>query len=461
MAATFPGVIAFAFLVSMILFGTIIRAKIVFFQTNLVPASLIGGVLGFILISTGLSFGLDNTDFTAFAFHFFTLSFMSLVLTGSGKKDTDTDIDTEKEHNIAAGGMWLSIIWVMSLVLQAMVGLAAILIYNHLSGGQLSHFLGIIVTHGFTQGPGQAIAMGNIWQNQYGIEHVINFGLVYASIGFFVAFVVGIPIARRSIRLGLNYNQAARIDDEFLKGIMQTHLSSGKQITHPANVDSLAYHIAILGLAYLITDQYLILMNPIASATEINGINFGIIFSHNLFFIHGLMICLIMRKIMDKAGYGHMIDDETQRRITGSSVDLMVVGTLMSVGFGFLSEFAIPILLVSVSATAATAALCFGFGRKLRDFGPERALTAYGCCCGSTGSGLLLLRIMDPNLSTPVAKELAFFNIAILVLSAHILMVMAPILPSFSLLTIALVYIGTFSLGAVTLVLIDRKKALP
>lgn len=456
MASTFPGVIAFAFLVSMILFGVIIRSRISFFQTNLVPASLIGGVLGFILISTGLSFGLDNTDFTAFAFHFFTLSFMSLVLTGSDSKNSETKDDT----SVVAGGMWLSIIWVMSLVLQAMVGLAAILIYNELSGGQLSHFLGLIVTHGFTQGPGQALAMGNIWQNQFDIEHAINFGLVYASIGFFVAFVVGIPIARRSIRLGLNHNQAARIDDEFLKGIMQTHLSSGKQITHPANVDSLVYHISILGLAYLITDQYLIFMNPIASATEINGINFGIIFSHNLFFIHGLMICLIMRKIMDKAGYGHMIDNDTQRRITGSSVDLMVVGTLMSVGFGFLSDFAIPILLVSISATAATAALCFGFGKKLRSFGPERALTAYGCCCGSTGSGLLLLRIMDPNLSTPVAKELAFFNIAILILSAHILMVMAPILPTFSLMTISAVYIGTFVLGIAILIFWNKKQSL-
>ncbi|MFT5208493.1 MAG: ESS family glutamate:Na+ symporter [Flavobacterium sp.] len=448
MESTFPGVIAFAFLVSMILFGTILRAKINFLQTNLVPASLIGGVLGFVLISSGLSLGLQNTDFTAFAFHFFTLSFMSLVLTGSEKSS---------ETKVVPGGLWLSIIWVMSLALQAMVGLAAILIYNEVSGGQLSYFLGIIVTHGFTQGPGQALALGNIWETQMGIAHAIDFGLVYASIGFFVAFVVGVPIARRSIRLGLNHNQAARIDDEFLKGIMQTHLSSGKQITHPANVDTLAYHIAILGLAYLITDQYLQLLNPIVSAHPINGINFGIIFSHNLFFIHGLIICLIMRSIMDKAGYGHLIDNETQRRITGSSVDLMVVGTLMSVGFAFLSEFAVPILLVAISAAAATAALCFGFGKKLRSFGPERALTAYGCCCGSTGSGLLLLRIMDPNLSTPVAKELAFFNIAILVLSAHILMLMAPILPSYDLMTICLVYISTFVIGIGALHLLGRR----
>ncbi|MGB1190864.1 MAG: hypothetical protein ACPG4A_11600, partial [Pseudomonadales bacterium] len=73
----------------------------------------------------------------------------------------------------------------------------------------------------------------------------------------------------------------------------------------------------------------------------------------------------------------------------------------------------------------------------------------FGCCCGSTGSGILLLRILDPNLATPVAKELAFFNIAILFLSFHILGIMAPILPSFDLGWIVMVYGATAVIGIV------------
>ena len=90
-----------------------------------------------------------------------------------------------------------------------------------------------------------------------------------------------------------------------------------------------------------------------------------------------------------------------------------------------------------------------------------RAVTSFGCCCGSTGSGLLLLRILDPDLSTPIAKELAFFNIAILVLSFHVLGLMAPILPSLDLLTICGVYVGTFAVGAVALSIITRRMAMP
>jgi glutamate:Na+ symporter, ESS family len=450
MAATFPGVIAFAFMVSMILAGVILRAKIPFLQSNLVPASLIGGVLGFVLVSLGLSFGLESSDFTVFAFHFFTLSFMSLVLTGG-------ESQKKGDANVVPGGMWLSTVWVMSLVLQSLAGLAVILIYNHVSGGQLSYFLGMIATHGFTQGPGQALALGNIWETELGIEHAVNFGLTYASFGFIAAFVVGVPIARSAIRAGLNYNKAARINDEFLKGLLTTDVSAGKQITHSANVDSLAYHIAILGVAYVLTDQYLVFIAPFANAMTIGGVNFGIIFSHNLFFLHGLIVCVILRALMDKFGYGHFIDNETQRRITGSSVDLMVVGTIMSVQMAFLSEYILPIMLVTVTITALTAALCFGFGKKLGSFGVERAVTIFGCCTGSTGSGLLLLRILDPNLSTPVAKELAFFNIAILFLGFHVLTLMAPILPSYGIVTICAVYMGTFFVGAAGLLLFGRR----
>ncbi|MDH3642125.1 MAG: sodium:glutamate symporter [Gammaproteobacteria bacterium] len=451
MASTFPGVIAFAFMVCMLLLGTVLRAKVAFLRNALVPACLIGGLLGFGLVASGLA-GYESSDFTAFTFHFFTLSFMSLCLTGSGKPRGE-------KSSIVPGGSWMSVVWVMSLVMQGVVGLVAILGYNAVSGNDLSHFLGMIATHGFTQGPGQAVAMGSLWENELGITHAVNFGVIYASVGFVVAFVVGVPIARRAIKAGVNFNRAARIDDEFLKGILdrESNVSAGRQVTHSANVDTLAFHVSILGVAYVLTDQYLLFMRPIADAWVVGDVNFGVIFSHNLFFFHGLMFCVIMRALMDRFGLGHYIDDETQRRITGTSVDFMVVATIMSIQAALLAEFIVPIALVCVLVAVSTAALCFGFGRKLSSLSIERAVTSFGCCCGSTGSGLLLLRILDPDLSTPIAKELAFFNIAILILSFHVLGLMAPILPSYDLLTICAVYVGTFVIGAVVLSVLTRR----
>ena len=447
MIATFPGVLAFAFLACMLLVGTVLRARVTFLRNALVPASLLGGVLGFLLLLFDLDFGFESGQFQVFAFHFFTLSFMSLVLTGS-------DAGSQQTSSVAPGGMWLGVVWTMSLVLQALLGLLVVLAYNGMSGNELSEFLGIIVTHGFTQGPGQALAMGSIWQEEHGIANAVSFGVIYASAGFVAAFVVGVPVARWAVRRGLNANSAARLDDDFTRGLfaIERRESAGQQVTHPANVDSLAFHLGILGVAYLLTDAWLGFIGPIAATVPLGESNFGLMFSHNLFFLHGLITCILLRKLMDRFGLGHFIDNNTQRRITGSAVDFMVVATIMAVQVSLLAEFWVPILLVCLSAALGTALLCFGFGRLLGQYGVERALTAYGCCCGSTGSGIVLLRILDPDLSTPIARELAFFNIAVLALSIHILAFMAPFLPTFSWSVIVGVYGGTFVLGAVALV---------
>lgn len=441
MGSTFPGVIAFAFMAAMLLVGTVLRARVPFLRNALIPASLIGGVVGFGLLSLDWGLGYTSADFTAFTFHFFTLSFMSLVLTGSA--------GSAKRASVVPGGSWLSVIWVMSLVLQALVGLGVIIGYNAVSGSRISEFLGLLVTHGFTQGPGQALALGGLWADA-GVEHAVGFGLIYASAGFIAAFAVGIPVARYAIRGGLASNRSARIDPEFLVGLMDSssHLSAGRQVTHPANVDSLAFHLGILGVAYILTDAYLDFMQPLAAQGTFGGVNFAPVFSHNLFFFHGLVITVLLRALIDRLGLGGYIDDETQKRITGSSVDLMVVATLMSIEFAMLATYIVPIALICIAVTGVTAALCFGLGRRLASLRIERALTVFGCCCGSTGSGLLLLRMLDPTFSTPIAKELAFFNVAILVTSFHVLMLMAPILPSLSLGVIVTVYGGTFVVGA-------------
>ena len=167
----------------------------------------------------------------------------------------------------------------------------------------------------------------------------------------------------------------------------------------------------------------------------------------SLFFIHGLITCLILRAIIDRLGFGDYIDNETQKHITGSSVDLMMVATLLGIQFTVLSAYVVPILGVCIAVATATALLCYGFGRMLNTLPAERAVTLFGCCTGSTGSGLLLLRILDPDLSTPVARELAFFNVAIIFTTLHILAFMAPLLPSFELTTILGVYGLTFVVG--------------
>lgn len=439
MESSFHGVIAFALMAAMLVAGNLLRKNLPWLRNSLVPASIVGGVLGFGLLSFDLLPGFGASDFTTLTFHFFTLSFMSLCLTGSSKNPSLSG------GSIVRGGIWLTLIWTISLGLQGVLGYGVILAYDQLTGAELSAFLGAIITHGFTQGPGQALTFGGIWEREYGIVNAAQVGMIYASLGFLVAFLVGVPWARRIIRKGQNLNRESGIDGDFLAGF---HLApqrpkTGSMVTHSASMDSLAWHLGLLAIAYVLTHLWLLSVRELVSGFSPWGLNLGVLFSHNMFFIHGLGVCVLMRQLIDRFGLARYVDDDTLKRITGSSVDFMVVGTLMSIQFAVLYALLAPILLVTLVITLATLLGCWWMGRLSGKLGYERALTAFGCCCGSTGTGLLLLRMLDADFSTSVAKELAFFNLAIVLVNFHLLFIFAPIAPTLSPLAYLLAFGGT------------------
>lgn len=52
-ATFFPNIMAFLWIGIMLMLGVFLRAKVRFFQRILFPASLIGGLIGFVLVNAG------------------------------------------------------------------------------------------------------------------------------------------------------------------------------------------------------------------------------------------------------------------------------------------------------------------------------------------------------------------------------------------------------------------------
>ena len=76
----FDSMLVFSSLGIMLLVGVFLRARVSFFQHFLIPGCLIGGVLGLILMNTGVV-RLSVSDLETFAYHFFNISFISVGLT--------------------------------------------------------------------------------------------------------------------------------------------------------------------------------------------------------------------------------------------------------------------------------------------------------------------------------------------------------------------------------------------
>ena len=124
----------------------------------------------------------------------------------------------------------------------------------------------------------------------------------------------------------------------------------------------------------------------------------------------GMTIALTIRWVMGKVGLRHLIDAGVQRTITGTSVDFLIISTLTAVQIGVVRQFLIPIVLISLIAGSATTLFILYFGRRLDSFGFERTMGIYGTCTGTASSGLLLLRIVDPEFRSPAALEVGVMN---------------------------------------------------
>ena len=105
------------------------------------------------------------------------------------------------------------------------------------------------------------------------------------------------------------------------------------------------------------------------------------------------------------------MDPGIQRRITGWSVDYLIVATVVAIQLTVLWKYALPIGLICLINAAATTWLVVWFGRRLDAFQLERTAAIYGVVTGTVSCGLLLLRIADPEFRTPAAFEIAVMNV--------------------------------------------------
>jgi ESS family glutamate:Na+ symporter len=114
---------------------------------------------------------------------------------------------------------------------------------------------------------------------------------------------------------------------------------------------------------------------------------------------------------MARIGIRYLANAGVQRRITGWSVDYLMVATVAAIQLKIVWDYLLPISLIALVSGILTTALVVYFGRRLSAYSLERTAAIYGVVTGTVSCGLLLLRIVDPDFKTPVAYEIAVMNV--------------------------------------------------
>lgn len=428
----FDFALAFGFISVLLLIGTLCRATIPLVQRYLFPSCLIGGLLGSIAMNLGwINVSTDLLE--SFAFHFFNISFISAGLT----KDSKVRNSWKKKWKFLQGTFWMALTQGITFPLQAIIGGLVVLGFG-LFGVELFTTFGFLSPLGFNEGPGQALSFGKTWEG-LGFADAATIGLAFAAIGYLFSFFIGVPLANWGLRKGLAAGGNRRLPNEFVRGYLPVAKkgdSAGSLKLHPSNIDSLAYQAALIGLVYVIT---YFLVDYLGSFFDQNTARM----IWGFFFFFGLIVAVILRSLMDLLQIGYLADEGIQKRITGWSVDYLIVAMVPAIQISVIWQYALPVATISLINGLLTTLVVLYLGRRLISENLERMLAIFGTVTGTISCGLLLLRISDPNFKTSVAMELAIMNIFVLaIITPCTILVNAPLWWGWKLELTLLAYLG-------------------
>lgn len=394
----FAGMLAFAFLSLLLAAGVALRARLGLFQRFLVPGCLIGGLLGLALMQN--RFAPAPSTLESMAYHLFNISFISVGLTAQPPRET-----ASANGRILKGSAWMALMQGLTFPLQAVVGGGLVLLLGAL-GYDLFPTFGFLVPLGFNEGPGQALSIGKVWETA-GFADAATIGLTFAAMGYVFAFFVGVPLVNRGIRKGQAAFAPSALPRALLTGLAAPGYPrepAGHLTLHPGSTDTLAFQAALVGLVYGITTLAIVALGRLVPA-DVARMLWG------FFFFFGLGIALAVKTLMARLGILHLVDPGMQRRITGWSVDYLMVATVAAIQLHIVWDYILPIGIIGVANGIFTTVLVVVMGRRLANFRLERTVAIYGVVTGTVSCGLLLLRIADPDFRTPAAVELGVMNI--------------------------------------------------
>jgi len=446
MADVFPFdfMIVFGFLSFLLLLGVFLRAKITFLQKFFVPACIIAGLLGLLFRTILVEFHIISSDtqiLETLVYHIFNITFISLGLTIEKKEDVLTRKKSSFK-NISSMGLLI----VTISALQFLIGGGFVILFNNL-GFHLFPTFGFLVPMGFDQGPGQALSIGKSWEG-FGFTNAASIGLTFATLGYMFAIFVGVPLVYWAIKKGKVKIIGSEISSSFRKGYYTKDSEkqiAGIQTTHPANIDSLTFHAALVGVVYVLTYGFLKVLELI-TPPDISEMYWG------FFFIWGLLIALIVKKIIVMAKAEYLLDAELQGRITGWGVDYLVAAAIAAISLDIILNYAVPILIMSLFAGVITLLWCVYFGPRVwREHSFARTAGIYGMETGTVATGLLLIRIVDPDFRSPAAIDLALGSvIALPFMFVMFHFMVAPILLGWTVETTLLIFVA-FLVGTLIL----------
>lgn len=389
---------SFCCLCLLLLIGKLLRTFIPVLQAIYLPSAVIGGVVGLVALTVLKKYCPDvpADDYTGgwSALPGFLISVVfATIFIGSKMPRLSKVLDLGATQlcygQICAWGQYVVGLGLAMLLLIPVFG--------------VHPGFGTLLEIGFSGGHGTVGGMTAAF-DLFGWEAGSALGFTMATAGMVLGIVIGMMLINLAVSRGW-VKGIVKISDRDAMARKGLYLageqpSAGKQTIHSDSLDSLAFHIALVGLAvfigYLLKVGMLSLNNVVPDAVR----NLHLLESFPLF-----PLCMIGGLIVQGAlqwfKWDALADNDQMTRISGASLDFLVVAAVATIRIEYVIDYWQPLLLLIIGGTVWNVFCLFVLGPRLfREAWFERSITEFGQNMGVTATGLMLLRTVDPENKT-------------------------------------------------------------
>lgn len=411
--------IAFLFVSILLLVGFGLRRLIPLFDWLYIPASVLAGFAGLSVIQACYRFSTLSIHEWASSLSE-TLSdwpgwLIAVVFAGMLLERKQT---TAKEsfQRVARQGI---MVWIIVLG-ETAVGLLATWFFI-LPFFDVPNSIGMLIETGFAGGHGTAAAMGEVFADpNIGLVGGKDLGMLMATCGLVYGIVTGIFW----INLGVRRGWVA--SSEKNKAVEPDHEGDpiGFAKVDNATMDPLLLQVVWLAMAFgfgMVAQQVVLFLAASADgllvADEVaqgadqqlakrlsisNVVDFPL-------FIYTLFGGLFVRRILSAVGMEDRIDNRTISRLTSSAMDILVVAAIASLNLSAVAALAVPFSILFACGAVWTTICLLLISRWLlpKEHWFQLGLINYGMSTGTTATGFVLLRMVDPELKSGAAEDYA------------------------------------------------------
>ncbi len=392
----------------LLLLGTLLRAKVRVFQKLFLPASVIGGFIGLLLGPIVLGdyalLRVPETyinDWSLLPGTLIVPIFAAVPLgmfmnrsPGAASSGSKTGPNVIKAFGLFAALSFL----------QSAIGFATNLFFSSTGGYDLYRTFGYELSQGFCGGHGTAGAVGKILEG-LGLDYwatAQGVAVTPATIGIIGGMLIGIILINIAAAKGKTavLKKPGDIPVEMSKGFttdISRQGSMGRETTMNSSIETISLHLALIlgvcGLAYWLLD--------LLKGTGITA------FSSLPVWIYAMVIMFGLNHIMRMLKLDWLIDTKIKGKITGAMSDFAITAAIASLPVQAVLEYAVPILVMCVIGFVLTYLFTFKLGELVYkdDYAFERSIIAWGTATGVMITGMMLLKICDPDYDTPALAD--------------------------------------------------------